>query len=219
VADAHTAAGANHIGALPVTVAEALTEAAVTALAVHRAAGTPGDRVIAALVTRRVGELVLATVAELALDVPGWDPFTTLRHARRLLAGSDRWAETLAGGPLVASVAALLGDAAFPADRAADLHKALAQRCAAVAAGLTEEWAGPPDVLAAGLPLLGRPVADVALAVALANDLDVSDVAVRRFVYRRFGETTAEGLTGRHLDRSKELLAAFLRPNRVGASA
>jgi hypothetical protein len=211
-----TALGSVTDRAAAAIVAEAFAEASVTALALRAAvrampADAPGDPVIDSITARRGAELALEAAGELLLAVPSWRG-PDLSQAPRAAVSSAGWSTRLSEHDVVAAVTAALAGCSLPDERAADLKATVAERIAALAAGMPDEWQGAPDVRSAGLPLLCRAVADVLLAAAMGADAACSDVALRRFTYRRFGERVPEGLTARHLERSRALVSSALEP-------
>ena len=215
IRQAHAAARAQFGDPLPAVVTEAFAEASVTATALRCVRDTRLPRADAAhpgvlsdIVARRLAELACATVGELAVAVRSWayGAGHVLEEAGRAGLDPAQWAARLASADPRPAVAVLLDSAALPGHRAADLHESLRARCAQLRAGLDTEWDGAANVVRAALPLLTRPVADIAVAMAMGADEHCPDVVIRRFVYRRFAEAVPEGLTPRHLERSRAIV-------------
>jgi hypothetical protein len=211
VVTARSAAERAYPDGVPVTVVESLVESAVTAAALRAAAehATAVQAPLELVLRRRLPELALTTLAELSAGIPAWSAADAVAGVTAVVPEPRAWERAMLGAGLVPAVRALLTTAALPDARGEDLAASLAERCRRLSAGLEDEWGGPPDVRAAGLPILTRPIADVLLIVAMGADERVSDVMIRRFAYRRFAEPAPEGLTPRHLQRSAELLDDF----------
>jgi len=210
---AHAALSATDSGALAPAVAEALTEACVTGLALRAAAGHSWDAetLPAAVLDRHLAELALEALTGLVVAVPGRIRVgESIDQIAGIAGRSLDWFDATPDPGRRQALRAALEGARLPETRAEDLKNAVAQRVEQLQAALTEEWSPQADVCLAGLPLFSRPVADVMVLVALGDDVTCSDVVMRRFSYRQLGRPAPEGLTPRHLERSAEILADVL---------
>jgi hypothetical protein len=168
---------------------------------------------------------VAATAAELAVALPATAPAATaalaeLTDATTAAASGSPEAESdtdtagflVDGGGAAAALRVVATVAEEARESLPDLAEALDTAAGGLAAALPDEWTQPGPVRLAGLPYLLTPLGQLLCAAGLVRVAGApgatprAAVTARRYLYRHLRTVTPEGLTGRHLTRTEELL-------------